>query len=44
VVVITIRRVLEVSLPATGPAKLAYRPWTGLTRPGPRPPYHPARC
>ena len=31
VVVITIRRVLELRPPATGPAKLAYRPCTGLT-------------
>src|SRR5580658_3966528 len=31
VVVITISRVLEVSPPATGPAKPAYRPCTGLT-------------
>ncbi len=31
VVVITIRRVLELRPPAIGPAKLAYRPWTGLT-------------
>jgi len=31
VVVITISRVLAVSPPVIGPAKLAYRPWTGLT-------------
>ena len=31
VVVITISRVLAVSPPMIGPAKLAYRPWTGLT-------------
>ena len=31
VVVMTIRRVLAVSPPVIGPAKLAYRPWTGLT-------------
>src|SRR6516162_6076118 len=31
VVVMTISRVLAVSPPAIGPAKLAYRPWTGLT-------------
>src|SRR6202020_484259 len=31
VVVITISRVLELSPPAIGPAKPAYRPWTGLT-------------
>ena len=31
VVVITISLVLALSPPATGPAKLAYRPWIGLT-------------
>src|SRR5215207_1849715 len=31
VVVITMSRVLDVSPPATGPAKLAYGPWIGLT-------------
>lgn len=31
VVVITISRVLAVSPPVIGPAKLAYRPWTGFT-------------
>ncbi len=31
VVVITISRVFELSPPATGPAKPAYSPWTGLT-------------
>ena len=30
-VVITISFVLALSPPATGPAKLAYRPWIGLT-------------
>jgi hypothetical protein len=31
VVVITMRRVFADSPPVIGPAKLAYKPWTGLT-------------